>query len=52
MMIYSKPKCAIPDCLDPAFCLYSGVWVCGKHLEIAHKKEQKRKLANLMEITE
>jgi hypothetical protein len=52
MKIYECPKCAVKDCQERAFCIYSGVWVCGKHLEIAHKKEQTNKLRGLMEITE
>lgn len=52
MMIYERPKCKVPSCNEVAFCVYSGVWVCGKCLEKIHKKEQNRKLNELMEIRE
>jgi hypothetical protein len=52
MKFYEGIKCAVKDCQERAFCIYSGVWVCGKHLEEAHKKEQFTKLKNLMEIQE
>ena len=52
MMIYERPNCAVPNCTEKAFCIYSGVWVCGKCLEKIHKKDQSNKLKILMEITE
>jgi len=51
MKIYEKPKCAMKDCEESAMCLYSGIWVCGRCLEKIHKKEQTKRLQNLMEIT-
>ena len=51
MKIYERPVCVACK-LEPAMCIYSGVWVCGKCLEKAHKNEQVKKLKGLMEITE
>lgn len=49
MKIYEKPKCM--KCNEPAMCIYSGIWICGRCLEKAHKHEQDKKLKELM-ITE
>jgi len=49
-LILSKPLCV--RCKEPAMCLYSGVWICGRCLELVHKKEQNSKLKSLMEIRE